>query len=635
MSKPYSPSSAPEFATQHDYSDILGKSTPPAKPSGSNPVAPLPSNFEDPWVSDLPTTQQAKAAKQAKQDRYSPSIPMIDPWASDTSTQSGSLVNPSVSRLPTNAPAPTAKIDPAPQSRNVSTAPRSPQPENRLPSAVVADPPVSATTIERADPRRSQSAATVESPVRATAVVQERPSITAQDLALKYCESGRKALAAKDYAQARSAYKIAVEWNPQLAIAHRGTAEVCDRIQDYEGALVAWDLAIGCDATQIDWYYQRALVQKILKNYYQVLTDCKRILEHSPDHSSARWLNAVALVKTENYQIALINLDRHIDSYPQDANGYCYRGICYERLEKLPQALADFDRAIALQAHQSVFHHARGRTRQKLGDLKGALIDFNLTIDRKPRATVYDDRAEVHRCLGNYSEAIQDCDRAIELNPQFIEAYFRRGLAYTERGDLDLALVNYTTTIDLDPHHINAWIQRSWIYFRKKDYPRAKLDCQAVNAFDKSCFWSNYMLGLVNGFSGLTNNAISNFSKAIEISPNYVSARYHRGIIYHELGDISKANQDFEQARSIQDRGLERLVDRDETGFYAEGLALYHLGQSEAARTVLLLGALSAKRFNNPNFHQLILSKIEMLGMASGELTSSASNSCSLDEKQS
>jgi len=87
---------------------------------------------------------------------------------------------------------------------------------------------------------------------------------------------------------------------------------------------------------------------------------------------------------------------------------------------------------------------------------------------------------------------------------------------------------------------------------------------------------------------------------------------------------------DFHQARSIQDRGLERLLDRDETGFYAEGLALYHLGQPEAARTALLLGALVAKRFNHPSFHQPIRSEIESLGLASGKLTGTALNYCLL-----
>lgn len=450
-------------------------------------------------------------------------------------------------------------------------------------------------------------------PPKVVAADLAAPSLTAQDLALKYCERGHQSLALKDYAQARSAYKIAVEWNPKMATAHNGMAQVCYQVQDYEGALVSWTLAIECDPSQLNFYYQRALVNKALKNYYEVLVDCHKILAQAPEHPSAGWLNAVALVKTENYQVALPSLNQHIKTYPQDPNGYCYRGICYERLDKYPQALADFDRAIELQSQHPVFHHARGRTRQKSGDLPGALADFNITIDRKPQAIVYDERAEIHRSLGNHLEALQDCDYAINLKPRFINAYFRRGLTYAEVGDLELALLDYTKTIELDGEHSDAYIQRSWIYFRKEDYKHAKQDCKTVKSFSQSCFWSNYLLGVVNSLSGLKHNAIDDFSKAINISSNYVSARYHRGVLYYELGDIPKAMADFEQARMMQSRGSERLVDRDETGFYAEGLALKYLGQPEAARKVLLLGGLAAKRFNNPSFHQLILSRIETL----------------------
>ncbi|WP_373542765.1 tetratricopeptide repeat protein [Chamaesiphon sp.] len=583
MSKPYSPSSAPEFATQHDYSDILGTSLPPTKPLQPKGAAAALA-IGDPWASDVSSAQ----VEQPPLPTPSPSE--SDPWASD------------------------AAVTPAAQYLR--------------PTVVVAtiDPPVSVPAIAIVPP--SAPVPTLESPASAAAIDSEAPGITAQDLALKSCRRGSKSLAAKDYARARSAYKIAVEWNPKLAIAHSGMAQVCDIIQDYEGALVAWNLAIQCDPAELDFYYQRALVNKILKNYFQVLADCKHILAQAPDRPLVRWLYAVALVKLENYQAALANLDRHIEEYPQDPNGYCYRGICRERLEQFPDALADFDRAIALQPNQPVFHHARGRTRQKLGDYHGALADFTVTIDRKPRAAVYDDRAEVHRCLGDRAAALQDCDRAIALNPKFIEAYFRRALTYTELGDLELALRDCNQTIDLAPEHITAHIQRSWIYFRQNDYRHAKQDCQAARAIDNTCFWASYMSGVINSLSGLKHNALKNFSQAIEISPNYVSARYHRGIVYHELGDIPKAMADFNQARSIQDRGLERLLDRDETGFYAEGLALYHMGQPEAARTVLILGALSAKRFNNPSFHQLMLTKIEDLGLASGELASTASNSC-------
>ena len=592
MSKPYSPSSAPEFATAHDYSDILGTSLPPSTPPKVEPSSIVLADATaiiDPWASDMSIEHQ-----DAKQIELSP-LAVADPWVSDAATIA----------TPKHQPTPSA----------VATR------QNRQ-TAVAVDEPIAV------------SVATLESPASAAAIDSDAPSITAQDLALKYCDRGSKSLAAKNYAQARSAYKIAIEWNPKLAIAYSGIAQVCECSQDYEGGLVAYDLAIGCDPTQLDFYYQRALVNKQLKNYFQVLADCKSVLEADPDRPLVRWLYAVALVKLENYQVALINLERHIEDYPQDPNGYCYRGICYERLERLPQALADFDRAIALQSNQSVFHHARGRTRQKLGDLHGALADFSLTIEHKPLAAVYDDRAEVHRCLGDRAAALKDCDRAISLKPKFVEAYFRRALTHAELGNLELALLDCNSTIDLDPQHINAHIQRSWIYFRKTDYRRAQQDCQTVKGLNNSCFWASYMSGVINSLSGLKHNAIKNFSRAIEISPNYVSARYHRGIVYHELGDIPKAMTDFNQARSIQDRGLERLLDRDETGFYAEGLALHHMGQSEAARTVLILGALSAKRFNNPSFHQLMLAKIEDLGLASGELASSASNSCPINPKR-
>ncbi len=598
MSKPYSPSTAPELATQHDYSDILGTVTPSSAPRDAvdavKPSAPAPD----------------RTAKTT-------STPVCDPWADPANDLAISIGFPPVNEDPWATDTQT-----------------SPTPRKFYPSAskkVTAK--ISKPAIPTAKPQPQSPPPVAESPVRVATIESDAPSVTAKDLARKYCDRGKKSLAAKDYAQARSAYKVAIEWDSTLAIAHSGAAEVYREIKDYENALSAWDLAIKCDPTQIEFYYQRALVNKILKNYYQVLADCRYVLEREPNRATARWINAVALVKIGNYQVALASLDCHITDFPQDPNGYCYRGICHERLEQLPQALADLDKAIAIQSGQPVFHHARGRTRQKLGDFAGALADFDLTIARKPQAIVYDDRSETHRCLGDCTAALADAERAIALNPKFVNAYFRRGLIYTELGNLDGALTNYSAAIELDSEHPNALIQRSWTYFRQHEYPRTKRDCRAVNAIDKFCFWANYLIGVVDSLSGLHHSAIKNFSRAIELAPNYVSARYHRGIVYHELGERTKAMADFEHARSIQDRGLERLVDRDETGFYAEGLALYHLGQSESARTVLILGALSAKRFNNPSFHQLIQSKIEALGMASGELISE-SNSCNLNSRE-
>ncbi len=410
--------------------------------------------------------------------------------------------------------------------------------------------------------------------------------------------------------------RVETEYDPKLAIAYNGCAQIGYYFNDYPAALVSINFAIEYDPERIDLYYQRALIAKALNDYPQVLADCTEILTRAPHHQAARGLNAIALVRTQDYKAALANFDRHIKLYPKDPHGYCYRGICYEQLKEHPRALADFNKALELNPGEPVFHHARGCTYHQLGNFSAALADYNLTIQALPLlAKVYDDRAEIYRLQGNYSDAITDCTQSILLNPDRIDAYFRRGIIHAELGDLDLALADYDRIILIlpgrgyanDPYHARTYIQRSWIYFRQGKYSQATQDCESIMSIDRFCFWANYLLGVINIRTGLRHRAIANFTRAIEISPHYVSARYHRGVAYYELDNITEAMTDFTEAISIQNRSLEKLIDRDETGFYAEGLALYYTGQIESAITTLKLALLVARRFSNYSFQEQIL----------------------------
>jgi tetratricopeptide (TPR) repeat protein len=100
-------------------------------------------------------------------------------------------------------------------------------------------------------------------------------------------------------------------------------------------------------------------------------------------------------------------------------------------------------------------------------------------------------------------------------------------------------------------------------------------------------------------------------TQSIFLNPDRIDAYFRRGVIYHELGNINEANADFTQARSIQDRSLEKLIDRDETGFRAEGLALYYTGQIKSAITMLKLALLVSKRFSNSSFYKQTLELLQ------------------------
>src|SRR5215471_7497333 len=72
-----------------------------------------------------------------------------------------------------------------------------------------------------------------------------------------------------------------------------------------------------------------------------------------------------------------------------------------------------------------------------------------------------DANAYYHRGLakidkGDLDGAIAEFNRAIELDPKYAKAYNNRGNAKIAKGDLDQASADYNRAIDLDPKYANA-----------------------------------------------------------------------------------------------------------------------------------------------------------------------------------
>ena len=60
-----------------------------------------------------------------------------------------------------------------------------------------------------------------------------------------------------------------------------------------------------------------------------------------------------------------------------------------------------------------------------------------------------DNRANAHRVKGDNDRAIADYTDAIRLDPNFVTAYYNRGVTYRAKGDSDRAIADYTAAITL------------------------------------------------------------------------------------------------------------------------------------------------------------------------------------------
>ncbi|KAG7161912.1 Small glutamine-rich tetratricopeptide repeat-containing protein alpha-like, partial [Homarus americanus] len=66
-------------------------------------------------------------------------------------------------------------------------------------------------------------------------------------------------------------------------------------------------------------------------------------------------------------------------------------------------------------------------------------------------AVYYCNRAAAHSKLNNHREAIEDCRRALEIEPQYSKAYGRMGLAYSSLNDQYQAKDCYKKALELEP----------------------------------------------------------------------------------------------------------------------------------------------------------------------------------------
>jgi tetratricopeptide (TPR) repeat protein len=83
-------------------------------------------------------------------------------------------------------------------------------------------------------------------------------------------------------------------------------------------------------------------------------------------------------------------------------------------------------------------------------DFYRAITDFTKAIELNPQyAEAYNFRALAYDGLGQTGHALDDYNRALELDPGLATAYYGRGLLHEEQGDTASAIADYRRFLEL------------------------------------------------------------------------------------------------------------------------------------------------------------------------------------------
>ncbi|CAN0144596.1 unnamed protein product [Ascophyllum nodosum] len=74
-------------------------------------------------------------------------------------------------------------------------------------------------------------------------------------------------------------------------------------------------------------------------------------------------------------------------------------------------------------------------------------------VDPKAVAALYANRAASHVMILGYEQAISDCDRAVDLDPQFYKAFFRKAMALKKLGMFKESVRAFQAGLSIDPNN--------------------------------------------------------------------------------------------------------------------------------------------------------------------------------------
>ncbi|KAK7872050.1 hypothetical protein R5R35_004553 [Gryllus longicercus] len=87
----------------------------------------------------------------------------------------------------------------------------------------------------------------------------------------------------------------------------------------------------------------------------------------------------------------------------------------------------------------------------KAREYKEAIEHYSSSIAIEPSPVAYNNRAMAHIKLEQYLEALRDCNKVLELEPNNVKALHRRGIAYKHRGNYQQALDDFLRILQLEP----------------------------------------------------------------------------------------------------------------------------------------------------------------------------------------
>lgn len=179
--------------------------------------------------------------------------------------------------------------------------------------------------------------------------------------------------------------------------------------------------------------------------------------------------------------------------------------------------------------------------------LSSACVQFK--FEKRTAAEVELDKGRQLLLDGQWQDAIDKFDAAIEEDPDLAEAYANRGSAYGNLGQFDQAFADLDKAIEMSPNEGGMYTNRGRVYALAGKPDQALADYDRAIELDGEDHLAHLNRGAIYAdYRGEYEEALAAYERALELEPEFAVAYFNRGSAHLNLGDPDQALVDFDEA---------------------------------------------------------------------------------------
>jgi tetratricopeptide (TPR) repeat protein len=222
---------------------------------------------------------------------------------------------------------------------------------------------------------------------------------------------------------------------------------------------------------------------------------------------------------------------------------------------------------------------AEGHSAYRSKQYDRAISSFTAALksnpDRDITFFIYFSRACAYSEKGQLDKALSDWTAAIQLNSKSATVWYNRGHDYGVIGDTDKAISDYTAAIQLNPRYLIAYVNRGNKYSEKRSYKLGIRDATMAIQLNPKHANAYHNRGAYYAETGEFDKAIADLTEAIRLNPKIATTFYGRATTYEDIEKFDKAIADYDR--------VVRIAPNDSDDYAARGRAYFKKGNYEEA----------------------------------------------------